>query len=122
MTRVRRRGFLLAFLLGGGRGLRAADGLELVMFERLGCPYCRRWLAEIGPIYARTEEGRAAPLRRVDLAGPRPADLAGVEGLIYTPTFVLVRDGRELGRITGYAGDAFFWGQLQELLRHAHDA
>ena len=38
MTRVRRRGFLLAFLLGGGRGLRAADGLELVMFERLGCP------------------------------------------------------------------------------------
>lgn len=119
---MRRRGLLLAFLLGGGRGLRAADGLELVMFERLGCPYCRRWFAEIGPIYARTEEGRAAPLRRVDLAGPRPANLAAVQGLIYTPTFVLVRGGRELGRITGYAGEAFFWGQLQELLRHAGDA
>ena len=119
MTRVRRRGLLLALLLVGSRNLRAADRLELVMFERLGCPYCRRWLMEIGPIYARTDEGKAAPLRRVDLAGPRPADLADIKGLIYTPTFVLVRGGRELGRITGYAGNAFFWGQLQELLGDA---
>lgn len=89
------------------------------MFERQGCPYCRRWLAEVGPVYPKTAEGRVAPLRRVDLAASRPADLSAIKGLIYTPTFVLVRGGRELGRITGYAGDAFFWGQLQELLGDA---
>ena len=60
---------------------------------------------------------RACQTRRVTAS--RPADLAAITGLIYTPTFVLVGGGRELGRITGYAGDAFFWGQLRELLGDA---
>lgn len=116
---MRRRKFLLALPAGAASAAWAADGHELVMFERSGCPYCRQWLAEIGPIYAKTEEGRAAPLRRLDLAAPRPADLRSIQGILFTPTFVLVSAGRDLGRITGYAGDAFFWGQLRELLRHA---
>jgi len=43
---------------------------ELVMFERAGCVWCARFDAEIAPIYGRTEEGQAAPLRRVDLNRP----------------------------------------------------
>ena len=42
-------------------------GLELVMFERHGCPWCARWNEEIGGVYAKTEEGAQAPLRRVDI-------------------------------------------------------
>jgi hypothetical protein len=38
----------------------------------------------------------------------------------FTPTFVLVADGREVGRITGYPGEDFFWGLLQRLIE-AHD-
>ena len=33
----------------------------------------------------------------------------------YTPTFVLARDGREVGRIEGYPGDSFFWALLDKL-------
>ena len=36
--------------------------------------------------------------------------------ILYTPTFVLVANGEEVGRIEGYPGDAFFWGLLDRLL------
>lgn len=92
-----------------------AAAAELVMFEAAGCPYCARWNREIAPIYPKTEEGKRAPLRRVDIAGPRPADLAGIANIVYTPTFVLHEDGREIGRIVGYGGDEIFWSLLSEL-------
>jgi hypothetical protein len=95
----------------------AARSAELLMFESAACPYCAQWNAAIGPIYPKTGEGRAAPLRRVDIHTPRPADLAGIKGIVYTPTFVLWHEGREYGRITGYPGEDFFWGMLAELIR-----
>jgi hypothetical protein len=117
---MRRRFVLLSPALAAlPRPIGAESVLELVMFERAGCSYCRAWLAEIGPIYPRSAEGRLAPLRRVDIARSRPPDLAAVSGIVHTPTFVLRRDGQEVGRITGYPGEAFFWGLLGNLLRRA---
>lgn len=105
---------LFIVLLGLVAGLPAAAA-ELVMFEASGCPYCARWNREIAPIYPKTEEGKRAPLRRVDIAAPRPADLAAIANIVYTPTFVLMQDGREIGRIVGYGGDEIFWSLLAEL-------
>jgi hypothetical protein len=95
---------------------------ELVMFERPGCGWCARFNAEIAPIYARTDEGRALPLRRVDLARPLPADLAGIDPGAFTPTFVVVDQGREIGRIRGYPGDAFFFGLLGRIMSATSEA
>ncbi|WP_316231147.1 thioredoxin [Bradyrhizobium sp. SZCCHNR1051] len=89
---------------------------ELVMFERPGCGWCARFNAEIGPIYAKTDEGRALPLRRVDLAKPLPTDLSGIDPGAFTPTFVVVEQGREIGRIRGYPGGAFFFGLLGRIM------
>ncbi|GAB9197506.1 hypothetical protein BDS110ZK18_00730 [Bradyrhizobium diazoefficiens] len=89
---------------------------ELVMFERAGCVWCARFNAEIAPIYGKTEESQTAPLRRVDLNRPPPADLAGIDLGAFTPTFVVVKEGREIGRIRGYPGDAFFFGLLNRIL------
>ena len=89
---------------------------ELVMFEAEGCEWCETWNREIGPIYPKTEEGRLAPLRRVDLHARRPDDLKDIKGIVYTPTFVLVEGCRELGRIVGYPGEDFFWGLLAQLV------
>ena len=105
---------LLLLVLGFAFSLPAAAA-ELIMFEAAGCPYCARWNREIAPIYPKTEEGKRAPLRRVDIAAPRPADLAGIANIVYTPTFVLLEDGREIGRIVGYRGDEVFWSLLAEL-------
>jgi len=89
---------------------------ELVMMEQAGCAWCMRWDREIAPAYPRTAEGAIAPLRRVDIHGEWPQDLAGIAREPFTPTFVLVENGREIGRLRGYAGDQFFWPMLDELL------
>ena len=98
---------VLALLLGS-----PARSAELIMFEQKGCVWCQRFDREIAPAYDKTTEGRRAPLRRVDIGGPLPADLAFVRRERFTPVFVLVDNGREFGRIRGYPGDTFFWGLL----------
>lgn len=96
----------------------AADrGLELVMVERAGCAWCARWNAEIAPIYPKTPEGAQAPLRRHDLGAGQPAQAA--TPVRFTPTFLLLRDGREIGRVTGYVDQAMFWGLLGDMLAKA---
>jgi hypothetical protein len=94
-----------------------AVAAELIMFTRDGCPYCAKFEAEVGRAYSQTDEGRIAPLRRVDVERPTPADLRAIPNDRMTPTFVLLDKGREIGRIRGYAGQDFFYGQLQRLLR-----
>ena len=86
------------------------------MFEQDGCVWCAKFNAEIAPGYANSEEGRIAPLRRVDIHGEIPQDLAGIPIEHFTPTFVLVEDGEELGRIRGYPGSEFFWFLVDELI------
>lgn len=104
---------LLAYLALGHSAGRAA---ELVVFERAGCVWCERWNAEVGSIYDKTDESRKAPLRRVDLAQGAPADLSRLKPVVFTPTFVLVDKGEEIGRIEGYADEAFFYAYLNGLI------
>jgi len=93
-----------------------AQAAELVMVERAGCVYCARWDAEVAPAYPRTVEGQAAPLRRHDLDRGQPKDIALERPVRYTPTFLLVEEGREVGRITGYIDNAMFWGTLSQMV------
>jgi len=93
-----------------------ADAAELYMYRREGCPWCARWDREIGPIYPKTDIGRRLPLRMVDLDRGDSAAIRIRSPIRYTPTFVLVDNGREVGRIEGYPGDAFFWGLLERML------
>ena len=89
---------------------------ELVMVEETYCHWCERWNDEIGVVYDKTEEGRRAPLRRVDTSDPIPDDLTFKSHPNYTPTFILIEDGVEVGRIEGYPGEDFFWPMLRQLL------
>ena len=90
---------------------------ELVMLEEHGCPWCERWNEEVGVIYHKTPEGKQAPLRRLDIHQPLPIDLRFLAKGGYTPSFILVDDGREIGRIRGYPGEDFFWGLLGQILK-----
>lgn len=92
-----------------------AVALELLMVERPGCPYCKRWDIEIAPHYGKTEEARLAPLRRASI-GELPRDVVFEAPVTVTPTFVLIDNGKEIGRVTGYTGDLAFWGLLKELM------
>ncbi len=89
---------------------------ELVMVEQEGCTYCEMWNEQIAPIYPKTAEGRFAPLHRVDIGETDASGIAFARGLNFTPTFVLVENGRELARIEGYPGEDFFWPMLDRIL------
>ena len=90
----------------------------LMMAEAPGCYWCARWHEEIGPIYPKTAEGHAAPLQRYDLQTGTPhVDFA--QSVQFTPTFILVEDGVELGRVEGYPGEDFFWGLLGMMFERA---
>lgn len=94
----------------------AAVAAELLMVEEDGCIWCKTWNTEIAPIYPKTPEGRFAPLRRVDIHASLPAGLTLAARPVFTPTFILVENGKELARIEGYPGDDFFWALLEQML------
>jgi thioredoxin-related protein len=96
----------------------ARGRMELVMFERQGCVWCRRWHDLVGKSYPLSPEGQAAPLRRHDLDVTPASDLRLSEPVRYTPTFVLAGGGFERARITGFIDDSSFYGLLA---RHIAD-
>jgi hypothetical protein len=96
-----------------------AAELGLLMFEQPGCIYCARWNEEVGPEYPVTDEGKAAPLRRLQLRDPLPDGLTLVSHPVFTPTFVLMLDGVEASRIEGYPGEDFFWPLLGDMIEKA---
>lgn len=111
---------LLAFaMLATAAAPARATGAELVLFETEGCPFCIRWHRQVGPVYPKTAEAKVLPLRRVELRDGLPPDLRHVADIRYTPTFVAMVDGREIGRIVGYAGEDSFWSQLAPLAEKA---
>ncbi len=63
---------------------------ELVMFEQKSCVWCQRFDRDIAPAYDKTAEGKRAPLRRLDITQPVPADLAFIRRERFTPVFVLI--------------------------------
>ena len=107
------RGFAVLVALGAASLGQAA---ELVMVDSKACVYCMRFHREVGRTYAETAPGQIAPLRRVNRLKKWPADLADVTPVYYTPVFILVEEGREIGRFPGYATPEKFWSQLEPLL------
>jgi len=107
---------LLALLSALALPVRADAQTQLIMLEQPGCPWCAKFNVEIAPAWPRTAEGMRAPLRRVDITQPWPDDLPKLEPERFTPTFILINDGKELGRLRGYPGDEFFWFQIGELI------
>ncbi|GLK54752.1 thioredoxin-related protein [Methylopila capsulata] len=105
----------VVFVIGAQVASLAARAAELVMFDQPGCVWCQRFETEIAPGYENAEEGKLAPLRRIDIRAQDKAGFALANGVRITPTFVLVTDGREIGRLTGYPGKDFFWTALADL-------
>ena len=105
----------LTITVGFAWGPRAA---ELVMFESTMCEWCNMWDEEVGVVYAKTTQGKRAPLRRLDINEEWPKAYGEFRNVEYTPTFILVEDGQVIGRIIGYPGESFFWELLSQLLEN----
>lgn len=91
----------------------------LVMIGDPGCPYCARFEREVAPGYRASEDGQLAPLVR---RNRHDADIAFIPRIVYSPTFIMLIRGREIGRIVGYGGADIFWMQVAGLLADARAA
>jgi hypothetical protein len=84
-----------------------------VMIGDPGCPHCARFEREAAPGYRASEDGQLAPLVR---RNRYDADVAFIPRIVYSPTFVMLIRGREIGRIVGYGGADIFWMQVAGLM------
>jgi len=89
---------------------------ELLVIEQPDCPFCERFNEEIGHAYANTDEGKLAPLVRLQLYENWPEEYSKIAKAKFTPTFILVHEGIEIDRLHGYQGDEFFWFLLGDML------
>lgn len=106
----------LGFCLGMAHLGAAAAAQNLVMVEQPGCIYCARWHAEVGEGYPKTPLGAALGLRSVQLSQIDKEDIALQRPVAFTPTFLLIDEAREVGRIEGYPGAHFFWPLLERMV------
>ena len=89
------------------------------MFEEVGCVWCARWEKDVGASYDLAREARLAPLTKLDVNDRLPDEITLARAAHFTPTFVLLDEGREVSRIEGYPGEDFFWGLLQMMIQDA---
>ena len=119
MLKALRTFFALAMVFGCWTTLNqgTVSAATLIMFEQGYCEWCDQWHEDIGVVYHKTTEGKRAALRRVDIHSAIPDDIAHIKIERFTPTFVLIDDGQEVGRIRGYPGEDFFWGLLGQIMK-----
>jgi thioredoxin-related protein len=98
----------------------SAIAAELVMVDSRACFYCTKFHREMAPTYAASAVGQRAPLRKVSVYKRWPSDLAGVRRAPYTPVFILVDEGKEIGRFAGYKSPVVFWSRLNRLMARRH--
>jgi len=88
--------------------------LSLIMFTSDHCPYCMAWEREVGSVYDKSTYAETLPLTRLEFGSAIPDDIEIIDPIPGTPTFIILENGVETGRISGYGGAEMFWWQLSE--------
>ncbi len=115
---------LLLPLAGHDAGRAALNGaaptgtpaVELLVFERADCAYCRVFRRDVLPKYRHAVRDDAVPLRFVDIDKSDTESLALKARIDTLPTAVLMKNGREVDRIVGYWGPTNFFKLLSHIL------
>lgn len=89
---------------------------EIVVIEASSCTYCQVFRRDVAPSYQASPRAQSVPLRYVDVGAPSVDKLALSSPLTVVPTVLILVDGREKGRIDGYAGPKIFFDLVREVL------
>lgn len=109
--------FCSLFISSAGLAAEQARSLELVFITSEYCPFCKAWERDVGQIYDSTPYALKARLRRVDLGDVDSALPAGAVKVFGTPTFLIVENNTEIGRIEGYqSSEMFFWALSEYII------
>lgn len=94
----------------------AAGNLQLVVMEAPGCIYCNIFRRDVLPSYEVSERGKEMPVRFVDVNDVDKSGIGLESPIDILPTFVVIKDNREVGRIPGYMGPEDFFHSINYLM------
>jgi thioredoxin-related protein len=114
---------LLIALFGSGRAALDVDarsaGTELLIFEHPDCGYCRLLRRDVLARYAQSSHPGDMTVRFIDIQKTETDGLPLRTRLEILPTAVVVKDGEEIDRISGYWGPDNFFRMLAHILAKA---
>lgn len=93
-----------------------AASRELVVFETADCVYCRLFRRDVLQEFMASGRAGDVPIRFADANDATPLAPILSSPLTVVPTTVLLVDGREAGRITGYAEGRLFNQMVSHML------
>lgn len=92
------------------------SNMQLIVMEAPGCIYCNLFRRDVLPSYQTSERGKDMPVRFLDVNDVPKTGIELQSPIDILPTFVIVKDNRELGRIPGYMGPEDFFHSINYLL------
>lgn len=96
-----------------------ASNLELVVMEAEGCTYCELFRRDVLPAYQVSERAKDMPIRFLDINDATPETLGLESDIDIVPTFIVLKNHKEVGRIPGYMGPEFFFHSINHLVSSA---
>ncbi len=94
----------------------AGPRLELLVLEIRNCDICEVIRERIEPAYNGSARSKRAPMRFVDITSINEMDL-GLRSTVRTmPTVVLMKDGREVDRLSGFISTELYIETLNGLV------
>ncbi len=96
-----------------------ASNLELIVMEAPGCTYCDIFRRDVLPSYQASERAKDVPIRFLDINDASPEELGLNSPVDIVPTFVVLKDHKEVGRIPGYVGPEYFFHSINHLISSA---
>lgn len=97
----------------------ANSNVELIVVEAPGCTYCTVFRRDVLPSYQASERARSVPVRFIDVNDLAVAQLGLGSPINIVPTFVVIKNNKEIGRIPGYVGPENFYHTINYLLSTA---
>lgn len=92
------------------------SNLELLVVEVEGCIYCLVFRRDVLPNYQQSAQARSVPMRFIDLNEAEEQKVRLSEPVTQVPTILLMKEGQELGRISGYLGPENFYHAINRLI------
>lgn len=97
----------------------AATAMQLVVMEAPGCDYCALFRRDVLPSYETSERAKDLPIRFVDINDEEMTAIGLEAPVDIVPTFVVLKNNKEIGRIPGYTGPEYFFHHINYLLTSA---
>jgi len=88
----------------------------MVVLEVPGCIYCNVFRRQLLPTYKSSKQAKRIPIRFVNLNDPALAEIGLTQPVGIVPTFVILEDNQEIGRIPGYMSRHDFFRAIDYIL------